>query len=146
LSATWLMEAGRRQLFGMRLRSGIKLLDEREGSGEPAKTGDRIIYNLKIYLNKGEEVPINERQAEHLPEKMIRVGEDGHRWVDHSITLGQRQAMAGVEYSLVGMKQGGYRKVRVSPHLAYRATGIDGLIPPDAVLVIELWLRELIRT
>jgi FKBP-type peptidyl-prolyl cis-trans isomerase (trigger factor) len=139
------MEAGRRQLFGMRLRSGIKLLDEREGSGEPAKTGDRIIYNLKIYLNKGEEVPINARQAEHLPEKMIRVEEDGHHWVDHSITLGQRQAMAGVEYSLVGMKQGGYRKVRVSPHLAYRATGIDGLIPPDAVLVVELWLRELIR-
>jgi hypothetical protein len=129
----------------MKLRSGIKLLDEREGSGEPAKTGDRIIYNLKIYLNKGEEVPINERQAEHSPENMIRIGEDGHRLVDHSITLGQRQAIAGVEYSLVGMKQDGYRKVRVSPHLAYRATGVDGLIPPDAVLVIELWLRELMR-
>ena len=130
----------------MRLRSGLKLLDEREGAGEPAKKGDRIIYNLKIYLNKGEEVPINERQAEHLPEKMIRIGEDGHRLVNHSITLGQRQAVAGVEYSLAGMKQGGYRKVRVSPHLAYRATGVDGLVPPDAVLIIELWLRELIRT
>jgi hypothetical protein len=120
-------------------------LDEREGSGEPAKTGDRIIYNLKIYLNKGEEVPINERQAEHLPENMIRIGEDSHRLVDHSITLGQRQAVAGVEYSLAGMKRGGYRKVRVSPHLAYRATGVDGLVPSDAVLVVELWLRELIR-
>ena len=122
----------------MKLRSGLKLLDEREGSGEPASKGDRIIYNLKIYLNK--------RQAEHLPRNMIRIGEDRHRLVDYSITLGQRQAIAGVEYSLVGMKQGGYRKVRVSPHLAYLATGVDGLIPPDAVLILELWLRELIRT
>ena len=129
----------------MKLRSGLKLLDEREGSGESASKGDRIIYNLKIYLNKGEEIPLNERQAEHLPKNMIRIGEDRHRLVDHSITLGERQAIAGVEYSLVGMKQGGYRKVRVSPHLAYRATGVDGLIPPDAVLIIELWLRELIR-
>jgi len=75
------LSGGSRMTASMRLRSGLKLLDEREGSGEPAKKGDRIIYNLKIYLNKGEEVPINERQAEHLPEKMIRIGEDGHRLV-----------------------------------------------------------------
>jgi FKBP-type peptidyl-prolyl cis-trans isomerase len=42
------------------------------------------------------------------------------------------------------MKAGGYRKVRVSPHLAYRDKGIPDLIPPDAVLVVELWLRAII--
>jgi FKBP-type peptidyl-prolyl cis-trans isomerase len=126
----------------MRLQSGIKLLDEREGNGAQAKKGDRAVYNLKIFLNQGDEVPLNNRQAEYLPEKMIR-SEDGNRFVDHEITLGKRQAIAGVEHSLIGMKPGGYRKVRVSPHLAYRDQGLPDLIPPDAVLIVELWLREL---
>ena len=127
----------------MRLQSGIKLLEEREGSGPAAKKYDQVVYNLRIYLNKGEEVPLNERQAEFLPEKMIRV-EDGRRFVDHTTVLGRRQAIAGVEHSLIGMKPGGYRKVRVSPHLAYRGQGLTDLIPADAVLIVELWLRQLI--
>ena len=127
----------------MRLRSGIKLLDELEGTGEPAKKGDRIVYNFKIFLNQGDELLLYERQADYLPEKMIRT-EDGNRFIDHTTTLGQREAIAGIEYSLIGMKQGGYRKVRLSPHLAYRDKGLDDLIPPNAVLIVELWLREII--
>jgi FKBP-type peptidyl-prolyl cis-trans isomerase len=127
----------------MRLKSGIKLLDERVGAGEPAKKGDRIIYNMRMFLNQGDEVPLNERQAEYLPATMIRI-EDGYSFVDHSTTLGRREAIAGVEYSLIGMKPGGYRKVRVSPHLAYRDQGLDNLIPPNAVLIFELWLRQIV--
>jgi FKBP-type peptidyl-prolyl cis-trans isomerase len=129
----------------MKLRSGIKLLDERQGTGQPAKKGNRIIYNLKMFLNKGDEVPLNQRQAEYLPEQIIR-SENGYRFIDHEITLGDRRAIAGIEYSLFGMKQGGYRKVRLSPHLAYREKGVDDLIPADAVLIVELWLRELFNS
>ena len=43
------------------------------------------------------------------------------------------------------MKVGGYRKVRISPHLAYRAKGVPGFIPPDAVLIVDLWLRAVIE-
>ena len=127
----------------MRLRSGLKLLEEREGTGEPAGKGDRVVYNLRIFLNRGEEVPINDRQAEHLPKEKIRTDDAGRPLIDHRIRLGSREAMPGVEYTLIGMKSGGYRKVRVSPHLGYRDVGADGLIPPDAVLIVELWLREL---
>jgi FKBP-type peptidyl-prolyl cis-trans isomerase len=127
----------------MRLKSGIKLLDERPGDGAPAKKGDRLVYNLKIFLNKGDEVPLNQRQAEYLPAKMIRAV-DGYRFVDHSLTLGSREAMAGVEYSLVGMKAGGYRKLRISPHLAYGNEGLADLIPAGAVLIVEIWLREIV--
>lgn len=73
---------------------------------------------------------------------MIRT-EGSQKLINHTILLGKRQAIPGVEHSLVGMKEGGYRKVSASPHLAYREKGIPGLIPENAVLIIELWLREI---
>jgi FKBP-type peptidyl-prolyl cis-trans isomerase 2 len=127
----------------MKLMRGIKLLEQREGSGEPAKKGDRILYNLKMFLRRGEEVPLNERQAEHLPAEMIRTVA-GKRFVEHRIRLGSRDAIAGVEDALIGMKTGGYRKVEVSPHLAFGEKGLPGLVPANAVLFIELWLREIV--
>ncbi|HEX7231793.1 MAG TPA: FKBP-type peptidyl-prolyl cis-trans isomerase [Candidatus Binatia bacterium] len=127
----------------MKAKSGIRLLDDREGFGESAKKGDKVIYNVRIHLNKGEEVPLNERQAEFLPPTMLRT-ENGRRLVDHELLLGKRRAIAGIEYALIGMKAGGYRKVRLSPHLAYRDEGLADLIPPNAVLDVELWLRQIV--
>ena len=127
----------------MKRISGLKLLEEREGVGTPAKKGDRVVYNTRIFLNQGDEVMLNETQAEHLPKDMIRV-EGGVIFVDHKTMLGSRQTIAGVEHVLMGMKVGGYRKVRISPHLAYRDKGIPDLIPPDAVLICEIWLRDIV--
>ena len=125
----------------MRRVSGIKLLEEREGIGAPAVSGDRVVYNCRIFLNGGDEVPLNERQAAHIPQHRLRT-ENGYRFVDHETTVGKRQTIAGIQYALEGMKPGGYRKIRVSPHLAYRDEGLGGLIPANAILVIELWRRE----
>ena len=127
----------------MKHLSGLKLLEEREGVGTPADKGDRILFNMRLFLNKGAEVRLNETQATHLPKEMIRVV-DGATLIDHTIVLGRREAVAGVEHALMGMKVGGYRKVRVSPHLAYRDKGIPDLIPPNAVLVVEIWLRDIV--
>ena len=129
----------------MRRISGLTLLDEREGAGTPAKKGDRVVYNTKIFLNQGDEVPLNDLQAKQLPKEMVRV-EAGVTSIDHTFVLGRRQAIAGVEHALMGMKVGGYRRVRVSPHLAYRDKGIPNLIPPDAVLICEVWLRNIVRS
>ena len=126
----------------MKRISGLKLVDEREGAGAPTKKGDRVVYNTRIFLNQGDEVPLNAIQAKRLPKEMVRV-EDGVTLIDHTIVLGRRHAIAGVEHALMGMKVGGYRKVRISPHLAYRDKGIPDLIPTDAVLIAEIWLREI---
>ena len=126
----------------MKRLSGLKLLEEREGAGKPASKGDRIVYNSRQFLNKGDEVPLNAKPGEHLPKEMVRV-EGGVTFIDHKTLLGSRQTMAGVEHALMGMKVGGYRKVRVSPHLAYRDKGIPNLIPPNAVLICEIWLRDI---
>jgi FKBP-type peptidyl-prolyl cis-trans isomerase len=124
--------------------SGLKLLEEREGEGRSAQKGDRVVYNTRLFLNQGDEVPLNDIQAKQLPADIVRV--DGETtFIDHKVVLGRRQAIAGVEHTLMGMKVGGYRKVRVSPHLAYRDKGIPDLIPPDAVLIFEIWLRDIVR-
>jgi hypothetical protein len=129
--------------IGQRLASGLDLIEDRPGSGRAAMRGDRVIYNVRIFLNRGDEVPINETQAPNLPHHLVR--HDGDRvLVDHTIVLSSREAAAGIERSLVGMQPGGHRKVRIGPHLAYREQGIPGLIPPNAVLTVEIWMREVI--
>lgn len=128
----------------MKRISGLKLLEEREGEGRPARKGDRIVYNARLFLNKGDEVPLNDKQTQYLPNEMVRV-EGGLAFVDHTTVLGSRQAIAGVEQALMGMKAGGYRKVRISPHLAYRDKGIPDLIPSNAVLIAEIWLRDFVQ-
>jgi FKBP-type peptidyl-prolyl cis-trans isomerase (trigger factor) len=125
------------------IASGITLLEEVEGQGSPAVRGDHVLFNMKIRLNRGDDVPVNATQ--HLSEQMVRIVA-GEKFVDHRVILGKWAVIAGVERSLMGMKAGGYRKVRVSPHLAYREKGLPGLIPELAVLVVELWLREITRT
>jgi FKBP-type peptidyl-prolyl cis-trans isomerase (trigger factor) len=128
----------------MKRVNGLEWLEEREGEGSPARKGDTVVYNTKMFLNRGDEVPLNDQQAQYLPKEMIRV-EGGLTLVNHKTILGRRQAIAGVEQALTGMKAGGYRKVRIGPHLAYRDKGIPDLIPPNAVLTVEIWLREIVE-
>jgi FKBP-type peptidyl-prolyl cis-trans isomerase (trigger factor) len=126
----------------MNIEPGIELVEETEGVGKATKKGDRVVYNIRIFLNRGDEVPINENQAKHGLRADILRQEGEKVFVDHQTILGKRRSIAGIERSLIGMKPGGYRKVRVSPHLTYGEKGIPGLIPANAVLVIEIWLRE----
>ena len=126
----------------MKLPSGLEILEEREGTGPAAQIGDTVTYNVRIFLNRGDEVPMNEAQLNQgIAHDRIRQEED-RIVIDHMTKLGKREVMAGIERALVGMRPGGFRKVRVSPHLAYGSRGIPGLIPPDAVLTVHVWLRD----
>lgn len=104
--------------------SGLKVIEETEGTGAAAQKGDTLTFDCAAFLNKGSVV--HERRTERL-------------------VLGSRRAIAGLEYALAGMREGGYRKVRISPHLAYGDAGVDGKVPPKAVLVYELWLQTVQR-
>jgi FKBP-type peptidyl-prolyl cis-trans isomerase len=100
--------------------SGIKIIAETEGSGAVASKGDLVAFECAAALNRGSE--LHPRRAGNA-------------------LLGKRRLIAGVEMALVGMRVGGYRKVRISPHLAYHARGA-GSVPPNAVLIYELWLNS----
>ena len=121
---------------------GIRLLKETEGSGAAARKGDRVTYNLRLFLNKGDEVPLDEQQQGDVGRDAKRI-EGDRQVIDRVATLGRREVVAAVEYGLNGMRAGGYRKLKASPHLAYGTAGIPGLVPENAVLVLELWLRAI---
>ena len=103
------------------MASGIKIVAEIEGTGAVAEKGDAVAFECAALLNKGSEVHPRRRET---------------------VVLGSRRFIAGIEAALIGMREGGYRKVRIAPHLAYRATGVEAGIPPNAALVYELWLRS----
>jgi FKBP-type peptidyl-prolyl cis-trans isomerase len=106
----------------MELTSGITLIAETVGTGLAIKKGDKVTVRLNGWLNRGETI-----QRDYVGD--IRVGE--------------RSVIAGIEYSLTGMRRGGKRTVKISPHLGYKSAGIAGRIPADAVLVYEIEVLEI---
>ena len=97
---------------------------------------------MKLFLNHGEEIHLNTLQAKDVsPDKTRMI--DGELVIDRDITLGERHAIAAIEYALVGMQKGGYRRIKASPHLAYGELGVPKLIPANAALVVDLWLQEI---
>jgi FKBP-type peptidyl-prolyl cis-trans isomerase len=105
----------------MMLKSGIKLLSEMQGTGEPIKRGDTVKVRLNGWLNQGQQI-----QENHLCE----------------VVIGSREFIPGIDYSIEGMRRGGKRKVKISPHLGYREVGVENLIPSNAVLVYEIEVLE----
>jgi len=69
----------------------------------------------------------------------------GKELIDHVTEPGRRRAIAAIEKSLPGMREGGYCEVLASAHLCYGARGLGDIIPPDAMLRIQLWLQKVSR-
>ncbi len=125
-----------------KISKGIELLDEVLGEGPEADKGAVITYNARIFLRKGDEVTrdaeIISRARDHLKTRTL----NGVELIDHVTELGKRRSLAGIEKSLYGMKKNGYREVVVSPHLAYGKNGIEGVIPANALLRIQIWVQN----
>ncbi len=98
---------------------GIKIVEDEPGDGTIVEPGELVSFDLQITLNRGEVVHPRQRAT-------IRVGD--------------RHVFPGLSKSVDGMRRGGYRKTRVAPHLAYGAEGVIGKIPPEAVLICEIWV------
>ncbi|HRY60365.1 MAG TPA: FKBP-type peptidyl-prolyl cis-trans isomerase [Patescibacteria group bacterium] len=58
--------------------------------------------------------------------------------------LGAGQVIKGWDQGLIGMKVGEIRKLTIPPSLGYGATGAGSKIPPNATLIFEVELMEII--
>ena len=104
------------------MNNGIRIISEIEGSGKAAARGDTVSIRYVGRLNKG-----------HVFQPSM----------DYTFKLGNRETIAGLEYAVEGMKAGGRRQVKVSPHLAYRDKGIPNLVPPNALLILDIELHAI---
>lgn len=109
----------------MKHRSGIKLIKEIEGVGPVVRNGDTVEVKLNGWLNKGQQIQKN---------------------CVESITLGSRSVIPGIEYAVEGMKKQGKRKIQISPHLGYKEEGVKDLIPPNALLVYEIEVLNVVSS
>src|SRR6185369_384915 len=59
------------------------------------------------------------------------------------VAAGVGQVIAGWDMVLVRMRVGDKMKVSIPPELGYGASGVGGVIPPNATLIFEMELVEL---
>jgi FKBP-type peptidyl-prolyl cis-trans isomerase len=107
-------------------KKGIRVKDVKLGTGRIAEPGNIAIIKYQGFLNRGEKICSSDDQPAN----------------EYRFEVGRRDRTAMLETSVIGMREGGVREARVSPHLAYREGTIDGRIPPNAVI---RWVIELIK-
>jgi ankyrin repeat protein len=121
-----------------RLRSGLTLLNETRGKGEPVRRGHRYRIRLRLWLKNGRAV---RWQSAWGPVGAARLEENGETLITE-LQLNRRSLINGLFYGVDGMCVGGTRRLEISPHLAYREPGVPGVIPGNAVLIAEITILE----
>jgi hypothetical protein len=117
-----------------RLRSGLTLLEDIPGSGEPVRRQHRYRIRLRMWLNKGTPV------RWHAPSGPVGVGrlEDNGETLVTEMRIDRHSFVNGLFYGIDGMRIGGTRRLEIAPHLAYGDRGVPGVIPEKAVIVAEV--------
>ena len=107
---------------------GMQIEITKQGSGDPAKSGDLVTVNYTGTLSDGTKFDSS-------------VDPSFNHVTPFQFTLGQNRVIQGWELGVLGMKVGEERKLTIPPELAYGSSGAGGLIPPNAILtfVIDLF-------
>jgi ankyrin repeat protein len=114
-----------------RLRSGLTLLVDIPGDGEPLRHQHSYQIRTRMWLNRGDPV--------RWPTTGVIEGARGADEGDiHHVRIHRGSLISGLFYGMEGMRVGGTRRLEIAPHLAYGETGVPGVIPPSAVLTAEV--------
>ena len=116
------------------MRPGVELLDDTAGDGAPVKPHASYDVRLRMWLSRGDAVRWNFSPGAH---EGARVEDEGTTLFTR-LRIDRESMFAGLRYGVDGMRVGGIRRLRVAPHLAYREAGVPGVIPANAVLVVEV--------
>jgi hypothetical protein len=117
-----------------RLRSGLTLLVDTAGAGEPVRRQHIYRIRLRMWLHRGEPV--------RWPTAWGPVGvaglEDNGETLITEVRVDRRSLISGLFYGIDGMCVGGTRRLEIAPHLAYGDRGVPGIVPEHAVLIAEV--------
>jgi len=127
----------------MWIRKGVRLLEEEPGNGVPVERQHYYLMAMRMTLNRGEIVRRPQQCLSHQMDERCKTEDDG--FFLHHVRIDRENLVGGVFYAVQGMHVGGYRKVTISPHLAYWETGIADLIPPNAKLTVEIKVLERVK-
>jgi hypothetical protein len=119
-------------------QSGIKLISDSPGTGAEVQRQHVYQVRLKMWLNQGE--PVRWERPWGMIDR-ARLEDDGATLVT-DLRIDRENLFAGLFRGIEGMRIGGRRKLKISPHLAYGEAGIEGRIPAQAVIIAEIEFIE----
>ena len=99
----------------------LKTEDEKSGSGAEAIAGKTVVVNYTGWLTNGTKFDSS-------------IGKKPYEFI-----LGSGQVIRGWDLGIVGMKEGGKRKLTIPPYLGYGSRQA-GPIPPESTLIFEVEL------
>ena len=106
--------------------SGLSITELVIGNGEEAKPGQTVSVNYRGTLENGQEFDSSYGRG------------------PFNFPLGAGRVIKGWDVGVSGMKVGGKRKLIIPPDLGYGNRGAGNVIPPNATLVFEVELLEII--
>ena len=107
--------------------SGLKYEDLVDGEGAGAAAGSTVRVHYTGWLTDG-----------------TKFDSSLDRNDPFSFPLGGGRVIRGWDEGVQGMRIGGKRKLTIPPQLGYGAAGAGGVIPPNATLVFEVELLEIL--
>jgi len=108
---------------GVKTDSGLQYWDIKVGTGDEAKSGDKVKVHYTGWFTTG---------------KKFDSSLDAQQ--PYSFTLGQGSVIKGWDEGVAGMKVGGKRQLRIPPELAYGEPGYKNIIPPNSTLIFDVQL------
>lgn len=105
----------------------FKIQDLIVGEGEEVHSGDYVLMHYTGTLESGE-----------VFDSSVKRG------VPFKTRIGVGEVIDGWDMGVPGMKVGGKRKLIIPGKLAYGESGIEGVIPPNATLIFEVELVDIV--
>jgi hypothetical protein len=116
------------------MKPGVELLADSPGTGFPVERHGWYDVRLQMWLSRGHPVRWTEPWGQV---DRARIEDEGTTLFTN-LRVDREFMFDGLFYGVEGMRVGGQRRLRVAPHLAYREVGVPGVIPPNALVTVEI--------
>lgn len=128
------------------LPSGLKYVVTHTQNGESPKVGQKIKVNYAGYFTSGELFDTSYEELAKLYGKLNEMKASQNGYVPFTTVYGPEASLIpGFKEGLQKMRVGDKAMFFVPPHLGYGAQGAGNVIPPNADLVFELEIVEIVK-